>query len=89
MLQEPDIPATSVLLVDGSKDQRAYWADQLKRCSLDHEIIEALGWRFPPRLTGPYESFVVKNTLHNVLAALRDLCKVRTLTYPYVFQYEG
>ena len=33
--------ATSVLLIDGSKNQRAYWADQLKRCSLDYEIIEA------------------------------------------------
>ena len=33
--------ATSVLLIVGSKNQRAYWADQLKRCSLDYEIIEA------------------------------------------------
>jgi CheY-like chemotaxis protein len=32
---------TSVLLIDGSKNQRAYWADQLKRCSLDYEITEA------------------------------------------------
>jgi CheY-like chemotaxis protein len=33
--------ATSVLLIDGSDKQRAYWADQLKRCSSDYEIIEA------------------------------------------------
>ena len=33
--------ATSVLLVDSSPNQRAYWADQLKRCSLDFEIVEA------------------------------------------------
>jgi len=32
---------TSVLLIDGSNNQRAYWADQLKNCSLDYEIIEA------------------------------------------------
>src|SRR5688572_13754236 len=33
--------ATSVLLIDSSQNQRAYWADQLKRCSLDYEIVEA------------------------------------------------
>jgi DNA-binding NarL/FixJ family response regulator len=32
---------TSILLIDGSKNQRTYWADQLKRCSLDYEILEA------------------------------------------------
>lgn len=32
---------TSVLLIDGSKNQRTYWADQLKRCSPDYEIVEA------------------------------------------------
>jgi DNA-binding NarL/FixJ family response regulator len=32
---------TSVLLIDGSKNQRTYWADQLKRCSGDYEIVEA------------------------------------------------
>lgn len=41
MPQGPDIPATSVLLIDGSKNQRAYWTDQLKSCSPDYEIIEA------------------------------------------------
>ncbi len=41
MAPKPEPLATSVLLIDGSKNQRAYWADQLKRCSLDYEIIEA------------------------------------------------
>ena len=41
MPQGPDIPTTSVLLIDGSKNQRAYWTDQLKSCSPDYEIIEA------------------------------------------------
>jgi CheY-like chemotaxis protein len=41
MLLNLESLATSVLLIDGSKNQRAYWADQLKRCSLDYEIIEA------------------------------------------------
>ena len=41
MPQEPEIPATSVLLVDGSKDQREYWVDQLNRCSPHYEIFEA------------------------------------------------
>jgi CheY-like chemotaxis protein len=34
-------PSTTVLLIDGSKKQRTYWADQLKHCSLDYEILEA------------------------------------------------
>ena len=41
MLPNSDHPSTSVLLIDGSKNHRAYWANQLKRCSLDYEIIEA------------------------------------------------
>jgi hypothetical protein len=41
MPQEPDIHATFVLLIDASKNQRTYWADQLKRCSADYEILEA------------------------------------------------
>jgi len=41
MPQEPDIPATSVLFIDERKNQRAYWVDQLKRCSADYEILEA------------------------------------------------
>ena len=34
-------PTTSLLLIDGSKNHRTYWADQLKRCSPDFQIIEA------------------------------------------------
>jgi DNA-binding NarL/FixJ family response regulator len=42
MPQGPDIPPlTSVLLIDGSASQRTYWADELKRCSSDYQIIEA------------------------------------------------
>jgi CheY-like chemotaxis protein len=36
-----DLPTTSVLFIDGSKNHRTYWADQLKRCSPDYQIIEA------------------------------------------------
>src|SRR5262245_33773410 len=35
------LPTTSVLFIDGSQNQRAYWAEQLKRCSPDYEIVEA------------------------------------------------
>ena len=41
MPQGPDIPPISVLIIDSSKKQRTYWADQLKRCSPDYEIVEA------------------------------------------------
>ncbi len=42
MPQGPDIPPTlSVLLIDSSTNQRAYWADQLKRCSDQYQIVEA------------------------------------------------
>jgi hypothetical protein len=41
MPQGPDIPAISVLLIEGSTDQRACWADQLNSCSSDYEILEA------------------------------------------------
>jgi DNA-binding NarL/FixJ family response regulator len=34
-------PPTSLLLIDGSKNHRTYWADQLKRCSPDFQILEA------------------------------------------------
>src|SRR5262245_41604979 len=40
MLPTPELPTTSVLIIDGSQDQRTYWADQLKRCSPDYEIVE-------------------------------------------------
>jgi CheY-like chemotaxis protein len=33
--------STSILLIDASQNQRAYWAEQLKRCSAEYEIIEA------------------------------------------------
>ena len=36
-----ELPTTSVLLIDGSKDQRTHWAGQLKDCSADYEIVEA------------------------------------------------
>src|SRR5215510_12984728 len=41
MSPNPDHSITSVLLIDSDKDQRAYWADQLRRCSSDYEIVEA------------------------------------------------
>jgi len=42
MPQGPDIPPTmTVLLIDGSANQRSYWADQLKRCSSNYQIVEA------------------------------------------------
>jgi CheY-like chemotaxis protein len=41
MSPTPEPPTTSVLLIDGSKNQRECRADQLKRCSLDYEIVEA------------------------------------------------
>jgi CheY-like chemotaxis protein len=40
MLPNPDLPTTAVLFIDDSNDQRAYWADQLKSCSDDCEILE-------------------------------------------------
>lgn len=41
MAQKPDIPTTSVLLIDGSDTARTYFADQLKHCSPDYSILEA------------------------------------------------
>jgi CheY-like chemotaxis protein len=41
MPQDPNLPATSVLFIDASKDQRTYWSNQLKRCSADYEFLEA------------------------------------------------
>ena len=34
-------PSTSLLIIDGSKNQRTYWADQLKSCSPNFQIVEA------------------------------------------------
>src|SRR3954465_11363336 len=36
-----EIPTTAVLLIDSSKKQRTYWANELRRCSSDYEIVEA------------------------------------------------
>ena len=41
MPTDSELPVTSLLLIDGSKNQRAYWRDQLKSCSLHYEILEA------------------------------------------------
>ena len=38
---DTDTPTTSVLFIDPSQDQRTYWAEQLKRCAADYEILEA------------------------------------------------
>ena len=36
-----ELLTTRVLFIDGSQNQRAYWAEQLKRCSPHYEIVEA------------------------------------------------
>jgi len=41
MPKSPDIPITPVLLIDSSTNQRTYWADQLKSCYSEYEIVEA------------------------------------------------
>ena len=41
MSPNPDVPTTTVILIDSSKNQRTYWAEQLRRCSSDYEIVEA------------------------------------------------
>ena len=41
MPPNPEPLTTSVLLIAGGKNQRTYWADQLKRCSADYVIVEA------------------------------------------------
>src|SRR6185436_13966784 len=41
MYPTSEIPSTSILLIDGRKNHRVYWADQLKGCSPQYEIIEA------------------------------------------------
>ena len=50
LLPKSELPIMSVLLIDGSKNQRTYWADQLKRCTSGYEIVEAQmvnrGWIF-------------------------------------------
>ena len=41
MLPNSEPLNTSVLLIDGSTNERAYWADQLKCASPDYLIVEA------------------------------------------------
>lgn len=41
MPQKPDIPATSVLLIDGDNTDRMGFANHLKSCSPDYQILEA------------------------------------------------
>src|SRR4029078_6896737 len=41
LLPKSELPIMSVLLIDGSKNQRTYWANQLKRCTSGYEIVEA------------------------------------------------
>src|SRR5437868_3316566 len=41
MSPNADPPTTSVLLIDSSKKQRTYWADQLRRCPSGYEVLEA------------------------------------------------
>jgi len=41
MLPTPELPTTSVLIIDGSQNQRTYWTDQLKSCSANYEFVEA------------------------------------------------
>ena len=41
MFSNSELPSTSVLLIDGFDADLRYFADQLKRCSLDYQIIEA------------------------------------------------
>lgn len=37
----PELPITSVLLIDGNANERANFAQELKRCSSNYEIVEA------------------------------------------------
>ena len=41
MPPNPDLPATSVLLIDGNHTDRKFFADQLKDRSPDYKILEA------------------------------------------------
>jgi len=45
MTQHSNSPATSVLFIDSSKNQRTYWVDQLRRCASEYEIVEASDMR--------------------------------------------
>src|SRR5688572_22180270 len=41
MIRKSELRTISVLFIDGSQNQRTHWADLLKRCSHDYEIVEA------------------------------------------------
>ena len=41
MPPKPELPTTSVLLIDGNDTDRRYFANQLKRHSPDYKILEA------------------------------------------------
>jgi CheY-like chemotaxis protein len=41
MPTDPAISTTAVLFIDESKKQRTFWANQLKSCSAEYEILEA------------------------------------------------
>ena len=42
MLPNDELPTTSVLLIDGHANDRTSFANQLKRCSPDYTILEAV-----------------------------------------------
>lgn len=41
MPPKPELPTTSVLLIDGSANDRAFYAERLRRCSSDYLVLEA------------------------------------------------
>ena len=41
MLPNSELPSTSVLVIDGFDAERRFFAEQLRHCSLDYQIIEA------------------------------------------------
>lgn len=41
MLQNPELLTTSVLFIDGNGTDRAFYADELKACSPDYQVVEA------------------------------------------------
>ena len=42
MAQHPELPCTSVLFIDGYHSDRTHYVDQLKWCSSDYEVLEAV-----------------------------------------------
>jgi len=41
MPPKPELPATTVLVIDGSANDRAFYAERLRRCSSDYLVLEA------------------------------------------------